>query len=158
MTRARTFRSTRLRSGGFTLIELMITVAVVAILAAIAYPSYQEQVRKSRRSDAKSALLNVAQVMERRYSERAAYPDQATTKTLVGDGSAGSDIKSPDGYYLMTVTLSASPSGTAAQAYSLTAAPTGTQTGDKCGSFTLTNAGAKGVSGASAGYDAAKCW
>jgi type IV pilus assembly protein PilE len=52
------------RHGGFTLIELMITVAIVAILAAVAYPSFMEQVRKSRRSDAITALNAVAQAQE----------------------------------------------------------------------------------------------
>jgi prepilin-type N-terminal cleavage/methylation domain-containing protein len=52
---------------GFTLIELMIAVVVIAILAAIAYPSYQDSVRKSRRADAKSALMEHAQFMERTY-------------------------------------------------------------------------------------------
>ncbi|MCP4091353.1 MAG: prepilin-type N-terminal cleavage/methylation domain-containing protein, partial [Gammaproteobacteria bacterium] len=53
------------KSRGFTLIELMIVVAIVGILAAIAYPSYQEQVRKSRRADANGALLGLANAMQR---------------------------------------------------------------------------------------------
>ena len=58
---------------GFTLIELMIAVAVVGILAAIAYPSYQEHVRKARRADAQTALLELAQFMERHYTANGRY-------------------------------------------------------------------------------------
>ncbi|MFI3186333.1 MAG: prepilin-type N-terminal cleavage/methylation domain-containing protein, partial [Methylococcaceae bacterium] len=53
---------------GFTLIELMVTVAIVGILAAIAYPSYQDSVRKSRRADASGALLGLANAMERHFT------------------------------------------------------------------------------------------
>ena len=66
---------------GFTLIELMITVAVVGILAAIAYPSYQDSIRKSRRADAKSALLDAAHRQERFFTENNQY-----TNVLVAPG------------------------------------------------------------------------
>ena len=59
----------RTTAQGFTLIELMITVAVVGILAAIAYPSYNEHVRKTRRADARAVLLVSAQWMERLHRE-----------------------------------------------------------------------------------------
>ena len=62
---------------GFTLIELMVVVAVVAILAAIAYPSYINQVRKSRRADAKSALLDLATRQERFFSTQNTYTNNA---------------------------------------------------------------------------------
>ena len=55
-------------SAGFTLIELMIVVAIIAIIAAVAFPSYQEHVRKTRRADAQTALLELSQFMERHYT------------------------------------------------------------------------------------------
>ena len=64
------------RLAGFTLIEVMIVVAIVAILSAIAFPSYQESVRKSKRADARTQLLEVAQFMQRFYSQNDRY-DQA---------------------------------------------------------------------------------
>lgn len=60
---------------GFTLIELMIVVAVIAIIAAIAYPSYMDYVRQSRRADATVALLELAQYMERYYTNNGRYTD-----------------------------------------------------------------------------------
>jgi type IV pilus assembly protein PilE len=65
------------RQRGFTLIELMITVAVIGILSAIALPSYQSYVERSRRADGRAALLRAAQWMERAASVRGQYPTQA---------------------------------------------------------------------------------
>ncbi|MBK8889101.1 MAG: type IV pilin protein [Dechloromonas sp.] len=134
---------------GFTLIEVMIVVAILGVIAAIAFPSYMESVRKSRRADAKSALMAASQAMEKYFTERQTY----ATATL---GSNATDVyptTSPDGYY----TLSFSVASTAS-AYSLQAAPTAGkgQTSDKCGTFSINQLGAKGVSGGS--LNAAACW
>ena len=77
------------KGGGFTLIELMITVAVIGILAAIAYPSYMESVAKSRRSNAEGALAGFANAMERHYTETGAYTGAAS-----GGGNTGSPASS----------------------------------------------------------------
>lgn len=137
---------------------MMIVVAIIGILAAIAYPSYIEYVRKSRRADAKSALLQAAQVLERRYSERAQYPDQATLKAIVNDGSAGTGIRSPEGFYSYAIVLAADGAGNVNQRYTLTATPQGSQASDKCGGFTLLSDGTKSLSGATSGYTVATCW
>ena len=142
---------------GFTLIELMITVAVVGILAAIAYPSYQEQVRKSRRADAKSVLLQAAQWMERYYTENNRY-DQNSAGTAVSTSFSTTGLtKSPvDGaakYY--DISLAA----VARNTFTLNAAPTsGTdQTKDKCQTLTLTSTGVKDVTGG-ATLTKEDCW
>jgi len=70
-----------MRMRGFTLIELMITVAVVAILAAVAFPAYQDSLRKSRRTDGKNALVQAAANMERYYAERNTYATAAMCAT-----------------------------------------------------------------------------
>lgn len=124
---------------GFTLIEVMIVVAILAAIAAIALPSYQESIRKSRRADAKSALMAASQAMEKYFTERQTY----VNATL---GSNATDVyptTSPDGFY----TLSFSVASTAS-AFSLQAAPTAgkSQTNDKCGTFRINQLGAKSVS------------
>lgn len=134
----------RASARGFTLIELIIAVAVVGILAAVAMPSYREHIAASRRADAKSALLALAQLMERNYTERGTY----ASVTLGSTGIYPST--SPQGFYTLSITSQD------ATGFSLTATRTGAQVGDKCGNYTYDQAGTKGV--ASATYTVAQCW
>jgi type IV pilus assembly protein PilE len=133
---------------GFTLIELMITVAIVGILAGIAYPSYVNQVKKSRRSDATVALLGLANAMERRYTETNSYCDAggaggANICGAPGDNDTGSPsiypTQSPiDGatkYYDLTIDDADDNS------YTLTATPINAQASD--GLLQLTHTGVR---------------
>lgn len=145
------------KCGGFTLIELMIVVAVIAILAAIAYPSYQDSVRKSRRADAKAVLLEAAQWMERFYTENNRY-DQNRAGTAVtdatqfpGSGLAEAPKEGGTKYYDITI------STVAQNSYTLQAAPKGAQSSDACKTLTLANTGARGVAGG-ATKTADECW
>lgn len=124
------------RNTGFTLIELMIVLVVLAILAAIAYPSYTDYVRKGRRADAKAALLELAQQVERAYTVTNVY----TGITL--DSGVTSRVSA---YY--TITFAAQ----AAQSYTLQAVPTSGQSGDVCGTLTVSHTGARTPS-------TAGCW
>lgn len=124
---------------GFTLVELMIAVAVVGILAVIAYPSYVEQVRKSHRTDAKSTLTQIAQNLERQMSERGSYAS-ATLKTDPKTDVYPSDT-SEGGYY--TLALNPKPTDTS---FTVTATPTGSQADDSCGTYSLNDKGEKAVS------------
>ncbi|WP_444985256.1 type IV pilin protein [Halomonas mongoliensis] len=92
------------RSAGFTLIELMIAVAIIGILASIAYPSYQRYVERALRADAHAGLMEAAGIMERCYTQFNRYNDSECS--LVG-----SNILSPDGEYTITVSFPDPPGG-----------------------------------------------
>lgn len=106
---------------GFTLVELLISVAVVAILAAIAYPGYQQQIRESRRVAMQSELMRLAQFMERLHSERGCY--DAGDAATCGDGEPTLSVTSR--YY--RVEFSGQPT---ADSFELQADPIGAQAGD----------------------------
>ena len=131
------------RLRGFSLIELMITVVIIGILAAIAYPSYQEQVRKSRRADGKAMLMETAQRLERCYTRFAAYDNGGCGVVLPVDSS--------EGFYAI------SAGNLTVSAFTLNAAPQGDQANDaKCGVLRLTNTGLQGSQDADS--DANDCW
>lgn len=131
---------------GFSLIELMIAVAIVTIIAAIAYPAYTDQVQKNNRSDAKVALMQLSQAMQRLYTEENSY----ISATLGGGGIYPST--SPEGYYTLSI------SDLDATTYTLTATPVAgapTAKDSKCTSFSLTSTNIKSATGT---LSAAKCW
>lgn len=147
---------------GFTLLELMIAVAIVGIIAGIAYPSYQEQVFKSRRADAKGALLGLANALERRFTETNSYCDAGGAGGANSCGDNGTnDTGSPsiypaqspvDGvtkYYDLTISAVTDTS------FTIQASPSGAQLNDKCGTLSLTHTGVKTVS---TGLNVSLCW
>ena len=134
---------TRHRENGFTLIELVITIAIVAILASIALPSYNESITKSRRSDAQGALLSFANAMERHFTTNGTYLGAGTDDNDDGDAtSAGAptifSTSSPvDGsavYYNLTI-----KDDVTASAYTLLATAVGGQANN--GNMELTSTG-----------------
>jgi type IV pilus assembly protein PilE len=132
---------------GITLIELMIVVAIVGILASIAYPSYREQVLEGRRSEGRSALLALAQAQERFYTINGSYATGIENSD--GDDDTSNDVTgvsatTENGYYTLTTTGGAAFTGTATQ--------TGSDT--DCTTLTITNLGVKGGTGA----DTSQCW
>jgi len=88
---------------GFSLIELLVVVAVVGILAAVAYPSYQEQLASARRSDMKAELMRLAQYMERLYTEAGCYNPGDDNK-CTSDSSGEPDIGTTSDYYSVAFT------------------------------------------------------
>lgn len=142
----------QLQQNGFTLIELMVTVAIIGILAGIAYPGYQDSVMKSRRADAEGALLGLANAMERHFTETNSYLGAGTTGGDTGSPTIFSATSPVDGgtpYYNLTINAATDDS------YTLNAAPTGAQANDKCGTLSLTQTGARGISTALSVTD---CW
>ena len=117
------------RNKGFTLIEVMIVVAIVGILASVAYPSYQEHLRSSRRTAAQGCLMEQTHAIERFYSANMTY---------VGAGAA---LPACPGDVPRFYNVAPGPLGQST--YTLTATPTGAQAGDRCGNMTVNHQGAR---------------
>lgn len=133
---------------GFTLIEVMIVVAVVAILVAVALPSYQDSLIKGRRSDGISALLDVANRQEQHMLDRSTYVADMTLLGFPADPAV-----SEEGFY--TVDAAACGVGTIATCYVLTATPTGGQANDtRCANLVLDSNGRRTATGTQAD----DCW
>jgi type IV pilus assembly protein PilE len=149
------------RQPGFTLIELVIAMVIASILAAIAIPSYTSYIMRSRRTEAKSALLNMASLEERYFSTNNTY---STTPSDLGYATTAT-VPFPvgSGYYNITAlsVIPATPpaNGTSAGTpaiYTITAAPvpTNSQANDSgCTSFTITSGGVQSSTGSST-----TCW
>lgn len=134
---------------GFTLVEMLVTVAILSILAAIAYPSYAEYSRRTARADAQSDLAENIQVLERVFTNNNRYD-----RTMNGGAWAGLAVtQSPRaGAARYNFAVAFNATGTT---YVLTAVPQGSQANDKCGTMTVNQAG---VQTPALGTDGRPCW
>lgn len=139
------------KSPGFTLIELMIVVVIVGILAAIAYPSYAEYVNRSKRAEAKAALLEAAQALERYYSLNNTYLNAGGT-ALASVFTARVPASGAQNY---SIAAQGSPT---ASAYVLRATRSGSMSSDACGDFQLSSAGERTLATGTSSRSATDCW
>jgi type IV pilus assembly protein PilE len=146
--------TTRARANGFTLIEVMVVTAIVAILAALAYPSYQESIRSSRRADVQRTLVEAAQFMRRFHSSRDTYAGAALPTHLQrspAEGAAAYDIRLVDGNNLRVTAV-------APQTFILRATRVGMMAGDRCGDLIIADTGLRQLVDAQAGLALQDCF
>lgn len=136
------------RNSGFTLIELMIVVAIIGILSAVGYPAYTDYIMRGNRSEATAALLEAQQFMERYYGASNRYSTAADGNPVLPTRLQTIPAGGPTRY---TLSVAAT-----VNSYTLTATPSGSMATDKCGSITITNTGVKGRS--ATGPTVAECW
>lgn len=139
------------RAIGFTLIEMMVVVAIMGIIAAVAIPAYTDHVRSGHRADAQAALVALAQHMERRYSENNSYCNSGTTNiTTCGTDTTG-DTGAPS-LFSSTVPLDGGDAvynltidSVTATSFTVKATRTagGYMDGDECGNFSYSSTGQK---------------
>lgn len=134
---------------GFTLIEVLIVVALLGILASVAYPSYQEYVRRGHRAEARAELMKVAQWMERTATANGTYPVSTVTAQKTALDAMLSGLSGGTRYaYSVTSTTGST--------YAAKAVPQGAQSQDSCGTLVLHHNGQQQVENAS--RTAAECW
>jgi type IV pilus assembly protein PilE len=138
------------RLRGFTLIEVMITVAILAILSAVAVPAYFDSVRKSRRADAITALSAIAQKQENWRSNNPSYTTDLS--------AAGLNVPNPSsGYYTLAVAIPAGASS--AVAFTATATRAGSQVKDTaCGNLSLAASAGQFTYGSTGTQPTSRCW
>ena len=143
-------RTSRRAARGFTLIELMVAVAIVGILAAVTYPSYTSYVVRTQRAQASSCLTEMAQFMERVYASNVRYDQNNGTATALPTTACRTDIAS-------RYTLQFASSEPTERTFRIQAVPKGAQASNdgKCGTLSLTQTGVKGITGTGTVDD---CW
>ena len=137
------YMNKHVKTAGFTLVELMIVIAILAVLLGMAFPAYRDYVLRTNRSEAIDIVLTIAACQERVFTKINRY---AATRC----DSAATTV---NGHYTVSMTTS-----NANQNFTLTATPQSGQAYDSCGSLTLTDAGVRGSSKTTVVKKIADCW
>jgi len=145
------------RTQGFTLIEVLVAIAIIGILAAVTIPAYTSYIQRANRVDARKQLLEAAAFLQRCFTQN----NDFSCAPAAPGAMAAPFNQSPDppaaAKYNITV---AAGGGVGSTSYTLQATPTGTMVGDECGAFTLTSAGIRDInpSPATSGRTGTDCW
>ncbi|NNJ95494.1 MAG: type IV pilin protein [Halobacteria archaeon] len=138
----------RTGTGGFTLVELMAVLLIIAVISGLAWPAYREQVMKTRRSNGMAALVELAAHMELYYADHGTYAG-ATLGPLTGNLFPAT---TPGGHYRLAITAQ----NDLYYVISATPANQGNPQRDRCGTFTLDSLGNRGLSAHATGIS--QCW
>lgn len=142
---------------GFTLIELMVVMAIVGIISAFAIPSYSEYVRRGKRAEAKATLSSAQSALEKCFQLNRTYFHSPTTPCTISETLAGGGLPTERKNYVIKFSNNL-PSATNKTAYTLLATRTSSMVNDKCGDFTIDQIGNKGILNNDANATLATCW
>jgi len=136
-------RQSAVRMSGFTLIELMITAVIVAILAAIAVPSYASYIARARRADARVQLVQAAQFMQRFYTANDSYSEDRASNNVINVIPAGLKQSPADSSKIYELALP--QTNTVSFTLHMVPVAGGSMANDLCGTFTLSSTGVRGI-------------
>jgi type IV pilus assembly protein PilE len=139
---------------GFTLMEVMVTVAIIGILAAIAIPAYTSYIQRANRVDARRQLIEAAAFLQRCFSQNNDYRCANAAPATMNPPFDQAPAAPATAKYTISVFSGGGPTSTA---FELRATPTGIMNGDECGIFTLNSAGVRDIV-ATSGRTATDCW